>query len=240
MNLRINIACDDVNPKKGYRILGEPTEKWFRELNERFGAKFDLFIPSNYHNEAPLSENKEWVRELSSIDYFSLQYHGHFHECTDPIRFGECEFAELMSPTEINQRLHYMSYEWDQCGVLPTGFRPPGWLISEESRNAIQNHWYNQTGIDWVAIHYEHNRGMKWDCKTFFGHDGIDKTEIGIHNYDYSNHENPIGMVMFQSHIAGNHNDNVWNQKNFEQLKISLEYLIENYSYSFKTLAECL
>lgn len=239
MNLKliVNIACDDVNPKKGYRILGEPAEKWFRELNGRYGCKFDLFVPSCYHHEYPLSENKEWVRELASIDYFSLQYHGHFHQCKDAIRFGECEFFELTDTDEISQRLHYMSYEWDQCGILPTGFRPPGWLISDQSRNTIQNHWYNGTGIYWVAIHYEHNRGMQWRIKTFFGHDGIQQENISIHNVS---EDGQTGMIMFQSHIFGNHNHNVWNEANFEQLKISLEHLIENYSYSFKTLAECL
>lgn len=236
MNLQISIAIDDCNPLKNFRILGEKPEQWLRELNERYGCKFDLFVPSNFHNEAPLSENKEWVKELNSIPYLSLQYHGHFHQTSNPKLFGECEFAELTDPDEIGQRLHYMSYEWDQCGILPTGFRPPGWLISDASRIGIQNHWYYSSKIDWVAIHYDHNQGMKWDCKTFFGHDGIQQENIGIHNVS---EDGETGMVMFQSHIYGNHNHNVWNQNNFDQLCLSLDHLVENYPVEFKLLKEC-
>ena len=55
----LTIAIDDVNPLKDWRILGDITEKYLFDLNKKFGAKFTLFIPSNYHNEAPISEHKE-------------------------------------------------------------------------------------------------------------------------------------------------------------------------------------
>lgn len=237
MNLQISISVDDVNPKKGYRILGEPAEKWFRELNERYGCKFTCFIPSCYHREYPLSQNKSWIQELNSISWIECAAHGHFHQTSNPKLFGECEFFELTDPDEISQRLHDMSYEWDQCGILPTGFRPPGWLISDQSRIRIQNHWYHNSKIEWVAIHYEHDRRMQWDCKAFFGHDGIQESNIGIHNINESDQS---GMIMFQSHIFGNHNDNVWNQSNFDQLCLSLDHLTQNYDCSFKTLKECI
>jgi hypothetical protein len=219
-----NIAIDDCNPLKGYRILGEKPEKWLRELNERYGCKFTLFIPSNFHNQAKLSENKEWVKELNSIPFLELAAHGHFHDTSDRLKFGECEMAEP-NPL-IAGIINDMLGEWYDClGTYPVGFRPPGWLCSENVKNTLE------VCFKYVAIHYEHNQGMKWNCKTFFGHDGIHQENISIHNDN---------MIMFQSHIYGNHNHNVWNEPNFEQLCLSLDHLTQNYDCIFKTLKECL
>lgn len=235
--IKLTISCDDACPKPGYRLLGEPAEKWFRHLNEEFGAKFNLFVPSNWHDEYPLSEHKSWIQELNSIPWLELCFHGSLHQTIEPLKFGETEFFELRDEVEIIQRLHDMFWEWDQCGVRPIGFRPPGWLMSEESKRCVERFIYDNWKIEYVAIHYEHNREMKWKCKTFFGHDGIQQTDIGIHNISETN---PDGMIMFQSHIAGNHNDNVWNQQNADQLCLSLDHLFENYQLEPKLLKECI
>lgn len=238
MKINLNIACDDVNPKKGYRLIGEPAEKWFRQLNEEFGCKFTLFIPSCYHNQYPLSQHKEWVRELNSIPYFELAAHGHFHMTNDPQRFGECEFAELDSLTACTDRINMIQEEWKSVRIKPSGWRNPGW-VCHKSLNMVFNELLPIKYLDlkYVAVHYEHNRGMNWDCKTFFGHDGIQQEHIEIHNISP---DGQTGMIMFQSHIAGKHNHNVWNQENYEQLRMSLTHLFENYEITPKLLKECL
>jgi len=249
MNLQIAISCDDICPKPGYRLIGEPAEKWFRELNDEFGAKFTCFIPANYHGTNLLSENKEWIQELNSISWIECAGHGFFHQCQDPTQFGEMEFFEMNSFKKIDDRMFRIFDEWLKCDVEITGWRNPGWMNSE-----MFNVWFNNNifassdnthsvgqfrnkTLKYMALHYEHNRGMKWNCKTFFGHDGIHQTEIGIHNVS---EDGETGMVMFQSHIAGNHNDNVWNQKNFDQLKLSLEHLVQTQNCEFKLLKECI
>ena len=103
--MKIVISIDDVHPQSGWRILSDPTEKWLRELNERFGAKFTLFVPSNYHKQYPLSKHKTWVNELSNVEFVELACHGHYHMTSDPTRFGEMEFAELRTPAAIIKRL---------------------------------------------------------------------------------------------------------------------------------------
>jgi hypothetical protein len=60
-----------------------------------------------------------------------------------------------------------------------------------------------------------------------FGADGIHETNISTHE----------GRIMFQSHIAGDWNDNVWNEKNYEQMKLSLGYL-KSQNVEFKTIGE--
>ena len=62
-----------------------------------------------------------------------------------------------------------------------------------------------------------------------FGYDGIHETDINLHK----------GTVMFSSHIAGNWNDNVWNNSNYEQFRLSLEYLKCN-NCQFKTIQEII
>jgi hypothetical protein len=229
MNLKVIISIDDVNPKPGWQILGTPVEGWLRSLNEEFGARFTCFVPSNYHREFPLSKNKEWIKELNSVPFMELAAHGHLHMTSDPKRFGECEFAELDNGEEINNVLILdLEKEWRNSlgiDISELGWKNPGWLCSDRSKQYIERYF------KYVSLHYEHNRGMNWKCKTFFGHDGIQQTDISTHNGD---------MIMLTSHVSGDWNENVWNEKNYDQLRLSLSYLVENYTCEFKTLKECM
>jgi len=237
MKINLNIACDDVNPKKSYRLIGEPAEKWFRQLNEEFGCRFTLFAPANYHGQYPISKNSSWAKELNGLDFCEIAFHGSLHQTPDPSKYGECEFGWLTDEVEISQRLHDMYYEWNSVGIYPVGFRTPGWVLSDNSKKVIERFNYAKQKIEYVAVHYEHNRNLQWDCKTFFGHDGIQQEHIEIHNISP---DGETGMIMFQSHIAGKHNHNVWSEENYEQLRMSLTHLFENYEITPKTLNECL
>ena len=88
---KLNISIDDVNPKKGWRILGEPTEDYLRKLYDTFGAKTTLFIPSNHHGDSPISEHQGWIDELRSLPYIELAAHGHYHNTTNSLAWGECD-----------------------------------------------------------------------------------------------------------------------------------------------------
>lgn len=243
--MTITISIDDVNPQPGWRILGDPTEKWMRSLNEEFGCKFTLFVPSNYHGEYPISEHKEWVEELASINWIEIAAHGHYHQTSDPNRFGECEFAEIDTVPGGLKRMWEMWAEWYECEYIPSGWRSPGWLCSKESMECIQNGYglkmisgdNIEFRLKYAAIHYEHNRGLQWKIPTLYGHDGIQQENIGIHNVS---DKYPEGMIMYTSHIAGSWNHNVWNKTNYEQLRLSLSHLVEQYQCEFKTLNECV
>jgi hypothetical protein len=142
---------------------------------------------------------------------------------------GECEMIELDSIQKSKSRFDMMMEEWDACGVKPVGWRNPGWLCHPAWNQFVNN---NENPVfDYVAVHYDHNRDMNWGCKTFFGHDGIQVTNIGIHNDD---------MIMYQSHIAGTHNHNVWNQENYEQLQLSLSHIFDSVTVTPKLLRECV
>lgn len=238
MNLKITVSIDDVHPQKGWRVLGDQSEKWLRSLNEEFGTKFTLFIPSNYHQAYPLSKHKEWVNELASLDWIELAAHGHFHQTSNPKRFGECEMLELDTLQKCHERYSVMISEWSATNILPTGWKNPGWLCHHMWNDFFKDYFltFDSAFFEYVSLHYEHNHGMKWNCKSFFGHDGIQQENISIHNVDESG---KTGMIMFTSHIAGTWNHNVWNQENYEQLRISLRHLVENHDCEFKTLEKC-
>ena len=221
--MKITISIDDIHPEVGWGMEGDECMYYLDELNKEFGAKFTLFIPSNYHYRAKLSENKEWIDWLKSKGYFELAAHGHYHKCKRR-DIGECEFYELDTFDKARDRINLMMTEWGKVKHIPDGWRNPGWLGHPVAIKELGK------TFNYAAIHYEHNHRIPWSCKTFFGHDGINETDIKTHNND---------MIMFQSHIAGDWNDNVWNETNYKQMKLSLEHL-SNLNLEFKTLNECL
>ena len=89
--MKVTISIDDIHPEKGWGVEGDECMYYLDELHKEFGAKFTLFIPSNYHNKAKLSDNKDWIDWLKSKEYFELAAHGHYHQCETP-GIGECEF----------------------------------------------------------------------------------------------------------------------------------------------------
>lgn len=223
--MELTIAIDDIHPEKGWGIPGDDCMLYLEELNKEFGAKFTLFIPSNYHNCFPISENKQWIDWLKSKKYFELAAHGHFHMC-ERKDIGECEFYELDTADKVKSRIQMMLDEWKAVGHIPIGWRNPGWLAHPESVK------YLGPNFKYAAIHYEHNHNLQWDCKMLYGADGIHESNIELHD----------GRIMFQSHIAGDWNDNRWNESNYEQMKLSLDHLTNTpeISIEFKTLGELI
>ena len=219
--MEVTISIDDIHPEKGWGWEGDTCMEYLEELNKEFGAKFTLFIPSNYHNKFPISSYQEWIDWLKSKKYFELAAHGHYHMC-ERTDIGECEFFELDTEDKVKSRIWQMMDEWSDVNHKPEGWRNPGWLAHPE---AVK--WLGPN-FKYAAVHYEHNRNLIWDCNEFYGHDGIHETDISLHD----------GRIMFQSHIAGDHNDNVWNEKNYNQFRHSIKYLLDVEKIKFKTLNE--
>ncbi len=222
----ITISIDDNHPETGWGVEGDIQMEMLDVLNQEFGAKFNLFIPSNYHGQFPISQYRDWIHWLNSKGYFELCAHGHFHETPDRNVYGECEFAFLQRESEVRDRIAVMNSEWQKVRYIPKGWRNPGWLCSLESKNQLQHNF------NWAALHYEHNHGMLWEpCKMVFGADGINESEINQHGGN---------NIMFQSHIAGNWNKNVWNEDNFVNIHNWLKTLTSECNIQFKTISELI
>jgi len=218
----VTISIDDLHPEQGWGCEGDESVGYLEELNKEFGCKFNLFIPSNYHYKYPLSKHKDWVEFWREKNWVELSAHGHYHKC-ERMDIGECEFFELDTEQKVCDRIDLMLSEWTAVGHQPIGWRNPGWLAHPE---AVK--WLGQT-FHYAAVHYEHNHNLQWNCKMIFGADGINETDIKLHD----------GRIMFQSHIAGDWNDNCWNKENYEQMRISLEFL-KTQNIEFKTLKELI
>jgi len=223
VEINLTISIDDLHPEQGWGCEGDECVSYLEKLNEEFGCKFTLFIPSNYHGKYPLSKHKDWVEFWKNKDWVELAAHGHYHHCErDDI--GECEFFELNTEEKTLQRISDCLSEWEKVGLKPSGWRNPGWLAHPNAVKVLGKHF------DYSAIHQEHNHGLVWDCKTFEGEDGIHKTDsISIWNGN---------VFMFQSHIAGDWNDNTWNKSNYENFRNVLEYLEKSYKLNYCTLGE--
>lgn len=223
MEFNLTVAIDDVHPEYGWGMPGDKCVYYLNELNKEFGTKFTLFIPSNYHRQYPISQHKEWIDWLMSMGYFELAAHGHYHQTSDKDIWGEMEFAELQDPKQITDRILLMQNEWNAVGINPKGWRNPGWICSPQSAEQLKHLF------EYVAVHYIHNMGLMWGTsKMIFGADGIHETDIKIHNDNF----------MFQSHIAGDWNKNIWNQENYEQFRMSLNFLHTEYKINNKFISE--
>jgi len=67
-NTNVVIAIDDVHPEKDWGVEGDVQIEYLKSLNEKFGCKFNLFIPSNYHGHFPISKD--------FIDFRVITYQG--------------------------------------------------------------------------------------------------------------------------------------------------------------------
>ena len=215
------IAIDDLHPEQGWGCEGDESVEYLEALNEEFGCKFTLFIPSNYHNKYPLSQNRDWVDFWKSKDWVEMAAHGHFHKCTNP-NIGEQEFLELNNTQALN-RINESFREWTSTGHFPIGFRMPGWGCNQESADAVSSKYR------YIAAHDQINKHVKFKTNVLFGCDGIHERER-IYMWE-------TGYV-FQSHIAGEWNDNCWNESNYTNFQQVLKYLSTDNKLNFKTFSE--
>jgi hypothetical protein len=220
--MEVTISIDDLHPEQGWGCEGDESVGYLEELNKEFGCKFNLFIPSNYHNKYPLSKHKDWIDFWKKKNWVELSAHGHFHQC-ERNDIGECEFFELDTQKKAEERINQCLSEWNIVNYNPKGWRNPGWLAHPESIKVLSKYF------KYAALHEEHNHNIKWNCKMFFGHDGIHQSDsIKLYNNTF----------MFQSHIAGDWNDNIWNEINYENFRSILLYLNEQYDIKYSTIGE--
>ena len=171
----ITIAVDDLHPETGWGVEGDKCLEYLEELNKEFGAKFTLFIPSNYHEKFAISSNKEWINFLLSKNYFEIASHGHFHKTSDKSLYGEMEFFDI-TEQECVDRISAMLSEWEKVNYRPKGWRNPGWICKEFCIKHLSKKF------EWAALHYQHNFNYKWDLKMIFGADSINTEQIDLHD----------------------------------------------------------
>ena len=221
--MNVVVAIDDLHPEQGWGCEGDVQVDYLRSLNDEFGVKFTLFCPSYYHHEYKLT--KDWVDFWLQYDWVELANHGHYHDVQKYTfdQIGDQEFLEL-GFVEATERIQESMNLWEECGYKPKGFRAPGWGVQQDAAYAISSYF------EWVAGHEQINQGIEWKCpKYFVGADGIHESEnISLYGETF----------MFQSHIQGDWNDNVWDEKNYLHFQQVIKYLLSQYKLDFKTISE--
>ena len=219
METNVVVAIDDVHPEKEWGVEGDVQIQYLENLHHNYGVKFNLFIPSNYHGKYPIT--KEFVDFWKQYDWIEMSNHGHYHACKTE-NLGEMEFYELSYGLAM-ERVQESLNLWEKCGYKPNGFRAPGWGVNQQSADAISSYF------DWVAGHSEINKGINWGCYFFEGCDGINEPDsLSLYGNTF----------MFQSHINGEHNDNVWTEENYLHFEKVLEYLLTQYELQYVTISE--
>ena len=222
--MNVVVAIDDLHPEQGWGCEGDVQVDYLRSLNDEFVVKFTLFCPSYYHHEYKLT--KDWVDFWLQYDWIELANHGHYHDVQKYTfdQIGDQEFLEL-GFVEATERIQESMNLWEECGYKPKGFRAPGWGVQQDAAYAISSYF------EWVAGHEQINQGIEWKCpKYFVGADGIHESEnISLYGETF----------MFQSHIQGDWNDNVWSEKNYLHFQQVIKYLLSQYNgLQFKTISE--
>jgi hypothetical protein len=217
--VNIVIAIDDLHPEKNYGLENDQSTKYLQELNEDYGCKFNLFIPSNWHGQFPVSEHKDWFKFWNDKDWIEISAHGHFHERSifDP-GFKACEFLELEDES-AEHRLNQCLEEWAKLDYKPKGWRMPGWAATQSSFDFVFKNF------EYAAMHENINADIQVpeDFKTFaFSSSITNQTQL------YIRQDNEENYIYFQSHIYGIDNQNNWDEKNFEHFKNTLNVLQEN------------
>lgn len=214
------ISVDDLHPEDGWGMPTDQSITYMKQLYDDYGCKFTFFCPSHYHKGFPLNMY-DWVSYWNDQEWVELAAHGHYHSCDNPSAYGECEFFEIQTEAEGRKRIDDCLSMWDDAGYVPKGWRNPGWLINHLLVPVISEKF------KWVAAH--ENDTHVYKTKKYVGADGIhNRNNIKLWN----------GNFMFQSHIAGDHNDNCWTLENYKLFRGILDYLTETYSVEFKTMSE--
>ena len=102
----------------------------------------------------------------------------------------------------------------------------PGWGCSQGSAEAVGE------SFDFVAAHRDINFNITFPTKTFYGCDGIhEESKINIQNGN---------LIVFQSHICGDWNKNTWTDSTYENFRLTLDYLRNEYRVNFTTFDKLL
>tara|TARA_R100000734_G_scaffold2671_1_gene2655 strand:- start:8577 stop:9848 length:1272 start_codon:yes stop_codon:yes gene_type:complete len=226
--LNVVIAIDDLHPEKGWGVEGDESVNKLISLNEEFGCKFVLFIPSNYHRNFPISEHKDWIDFWSRKEWIELAAHGHFHDRPFYFRHSsECEFYDL-DYKEAQHRIDLCLNEWDKVGLRPKGWRMCGWDATQGSFDVVQENF------EYIAGHEKSNSNIFFRNHKIFGHN----TDIQSENLKLFNDFEDF--VYFQSHINGKSNKNTWSDENYLKFKKTLKSILNQRKVNFVTYNEII
>ena len=194
--VRANIAVDDPNPSENYSLrncIGH-----FERLHEKYGAKFNLFVPTFYHRRYPITDDGcAWIKWISSFPFFELSAHGYYHRTPLHKRDAPSENEFLYTEgISAEKRFAKMFEMWNAAAkIKPKVFRFPGWDASPHAVNVA----VREFGV--VMGHPEKNVGPLYNWKgkarvinefDLIHEPLVEKQTYFWHSHIYGNHSNTL------------------------------------------------
>jgi predicted deacetylase len=153
-NRALVVSIHDVSPL----TLGK-TEQILEDLKKIGCASTSLLVIPDHHRRGRISMNAAfawWLRERVAEGHEPV-LHGYYHlreqqaadgvlkkMVTQSYTAGEGEFFDL-SENDARERLNLGLAEFTACGLTPTGFIAPAWLLGNEAEHAVRGLGFQYT-----------------------------------------------------------------------------------------------
>jgi len=222
--IKLAISVDDIHNEEGFgKYPHEKPMKFLKDLNEEFGLKFTLFVVPCWHGKYQLDgelleflkENQEWI-EVSA--------HGFTHYHKNPKH--SMEFKDL-KPEEIYRSVNFSAHTFKSKGLVPKGFKAPGWFFPEPMlKLIIQNFEYimeDFRGTRPIYIKLPKGRLFRRVPFTESIH------EIGRIDWSLADLEESDSIILHSHFGVGKSNPNNWNDELFEKVRWLVKKLNEKY-----------
>jgi glycosyltransferase involved in cell wall biosynthesis/peptidoglycan/xylan/chitin deacetylase (PgdA/CDA1 family) len=151
---QVIFTVDDIRPESGCGLeLESGSVAMLRALNQEFGSKFTLFMPTNYYGRLDLRDYQDWVQSILNSDCFEIACHGHHHWNLIPSH-GDMEYL-FKSTDEARWCIQRSLSVFKELGIVPRGVKAPGWQYTQDAIPAINEHFEYQAdhfvAMDWAT-----------------------------------------------------------------------------------------
>jgi predicted deacetylase len=207
------ISIHDVSPLTRGKV-----QPMIEDLKAAGAGRVSLLVIPDHHRSGAFSRNPEfcaWLRDAVSAGHEPVA-HGYYHLrdrgtkdgffkwlITSHYTAGEGEFYDL-GEQEAARRLRQGKAEFEACGLAPSGFIAPAWLLGREAESAVRGEGFSYTTRlgsvldfregrrhDSQSLVYSVRAGWRRVCSLFWNFflfrrlNGAPLLRIGLHPPDW-------------------------------------------------------
>ncbi len=174
------VSIHDVSP-----LTRETTQTILSELEREGFDRVSLLVVPDHHHRGLISEDAAfaaWLRDQCRAGHEAV-LHGFYHlrenraadglwkrAVTRSYTAGEGEFFDL-GAAEASERLRRGRAALEACGVTPTGFIAPAWLLGAEAETAVRDADFEYTTriatvSDFRGGRVHRSRSLVWSVRA--------------------------------------------------------------------------